>query len=131
MSTVAQPELDWRGDDVTIGDVLKALTEARRKFAIANRSEGDEHPHPRRDGQHPGPRVLPAGRLCKRRFQPEPSAGDGVPQRPHGASPKFPRPATTTLRGRPFTVTVRRLSPAHHPKSWQSPAYGQSGRGAL
>lgn len=47
MSAAAPPELDWRGDDVTIGDVLNALNEARRKFAIASRGEGDEHPHPR------------------------------------------------------------------------------------
>lgn len=47
LSTVAPPELDWKGDDVTIGDVLNALNEARRKFAYAARSEGDDHPHPR------------------------------------------------------------------------------------
>jgi glucose-6-phosphate dehydrogenase assembly protein OpcA len=48
MSTAAPaPELDWRGDDVTIGDVLNALNQARKKFAIAAASEGDELPHPR------------------------------------------------------------------------------------
>jgi glucose-6-phosphate dehydrogenase assembly protein OpcA len=40
-------DVDWRGDDVTIGDVLSALNEARRRFAMANRGEDDEHPHPR------------------------------------------------------------------------------------
>lgn len=39
--------LDWKGDDVTIGEVLTALNEARRKFAIASRGEEYEHPHPR------------------------------------------------------------------------------------
>ena len=43
-----EPGLDWKGDDVTIGEVLNALNEARRKFAIASAGEGDgDHPHPR------------------------------------------------------------------------------------
>jgi glucose-6-phosphate dehydrogenase assembly protein OpcA len=47
VSAAAELGLDWEGDNVTIGEVLSALNEARRKFAIANRSEGDDHPHPR------------------------------------------------------------------------------------
>ncbi len=43
----AEVGLDWKGDDVTIGDVLNALNEARRKFAYASRAEGEDHPHPR------------------------------------------------------------------------------------
>ena len=46
-SSAAELGLDWKGDDVTIGEVLSALNEARRKFATASRSEGDDHPHPR------------------------------------------------------------------------------------
>ena len=38
--------LDWRGKDVTIGQVLAALNDIRRKFAQAQAGD-DEHPHPR------------------------------------------------------------------------------------
>ena len=37
---------EWVGEDVTVGDVLKALNEIRRKFALAEANEV-EHPHPR------------------------------------------------------------------------------------
>jgi len=38
--------LDWRGESVTIVEVLAALTDIRRKFAQAEGGE-DDHPHPR------------------------------------------------------------------------------------
>lgn len=38
--------LDWKGEGVTIGQVLDALTEIRRKFAEAQSPDLD-HPHPR------------------------------------------------------------------------------------
>jgi len=37
---------EWKGEDVTVGDVLNALNEIRRKFALAEASEV-EHPQPR------------------------------------------------------------------------------------
>lgn len=46
MSVVADPDLEWHGESVTIAEVLNALNRARRKFALAE--AGDEgHPHPR------------------------------------------------------------------------------------
>jgi glucose-6-phosphate dehydrogenase assembly protein OpcA len=39
-------EVAWRGDGVTIGDVLTALSDIRRKFAQAEAGD-EEHPHPR------------------------------------------------------------------------------------
>src|SRR6266849_3285100 len=38
--------LEWKGDGVTIAQVLSALTEFRQKFAQAQ-STDDDHPHPR------------------------------------------------------------------------------------
>ena len=38
--------LEWKGEGVTIAQVLDALTEFRRKFAQAQ-SADDDHPHPR------------------------------------------------------------------------------------
>lgn len=46
MSTVADPDLDWHGEGVTIADVLAALNRARRKFAMIEAGDS-EHPHPR------------------------------------------------------------------------------------
>jgi glucose-6-phosphate dehydrogenase assembly protein OpcA len=40
------PEVAWRGEAVTIGDVLSALSGIRRKFALAEAGD-EEHPHPR------------------------------------------------------------------------------------
>jgi glucose-6-phosphate dehydrogenase assembly protein OpcA len=37
---------EWHGEDVTVGDVLNALNEVRRKFALEEANEV-EHPHPR------------------------------------------------------------------------------------
>jgi glucose-6-phosphate dehydrogenase assembly protein OpcA len=37
---------EWKGEDVSVGDVLNALNEIRRKFALAEVSEV-EHPQPR------------------------------------------------------------------------------------
>lgn len=39
-------ELDWKGDGVTIADVLNALTDFRHRFARAQ-SPDEDHPHPR------------------------------------------------------------------------------------
>jgi glucose-6-phosphate dehydrogenase assembly protein OpcA len=36
----------WKGEDVTVGDVLNALNDVRRKFALEEAGEV-EHPHPR------------------------------------------------------------------------------------
>jgi glucose-6-phosphate dehydrogenase assembly protein OpcA len=46
--TMSEPKdsLDWRGESVTIAEVLAALTDIRRKFAQAAAGE-DDHPHPR------------------------------------------------------------------------------------
>src|SRR3984893_323055 len=41
-----EPEVAWRGDAVTVGDVLTALGGIRRKFAKAEAGD-EEHPHPR------------------------------------------------------------------------------------
>src|SRR3977135_3362841 len=41
-----EPEVAWRGDAVTVGDVLTALRGIRRKFAQAEAGD-EEHPHPR------------------------------------------------------------------------------------
>ncbi len=48
MSTVQKPpaELKWHGDDVSIGDVLKALGEIRARFAV-DEAPDDEHALPR------------------------------------------------------------------------------------
>ena len=48
MSTVEKPPVEpiWHGDDVTIGDVLKALGEIRGKFALQEAPD-DEHALPR------------------------------------------------------------------------------------
>ena len=47
MSTpAADSELEWHGEGVTIADVLAALNQARRKFALIEAGESD-HPHPR------------------------------------------------------------------------------------
>jgi glucose-6-phosphate dehydrogenase assembly protein OpcA len=40
------PEVAWRGEGVTIGEVLTALRDIRRKFALASAGD-EEHPHPR------------------------------------------------------------------------------------
>jgi glucose-6-phosphate dehydrogenase assembly protein OpcA len=49
MSTAASPvpDLEWHGENVTVGDVLNALNGIRRKFAMAEVGD-EEHPHPRR-----------------------------------------------------------------------------------
>jgi glucose-6-phosphate dehydrogenase assembly protein OpcA len=39
-------EVAWRGDDVSIGDVLNALSDLRKKFALAE-AQDSELPHPR------------------------------------------------------------------------------------
>lgn len=41
-----QGTLDWKGEGVTIAQVLDALTDVRRKFAQAQ-STDEDHPHPR------------------------------------------------------------------------------------
>jgi glucose-6-phosphate dehydrogenase assembly protein OpcA len=48
MSSTASPQVDleWHGENVTVGDVLKALNEIRKKFAVAEAGD-EEHPHPR------------------------------------------------------------------------------------
>lgn len=46
MSARSTPEVAWRGEAVTIGDVLTALSGIRRKFAQFEAGD-DEHPHPR------------------------------------------------------------------------------------
>ena len=46
VSSVPVPEVAWRGEAVTIGDVLGALSGIRRKFAQADAGE-DEHPRAR------------------------------------------------------------------------------------
>ena len=46
MSETVLPEVAWRGEAVTIGDVLSALSGIRRKFALAEAGD-EEHPHPR------------------------------------------------------------------------------------
>ncbi|MDQ6878301.1 MAG: glucose-6-phosphate dehydrogenase assembly protein OpcA [Candidatus Dormibacteraeota bacterium] len=46
MSTQTAPEVMWRGEAVTIGEVLASLSGIRRKFALADAGE-DEHPRPR------------------------------------------------------------------------------------
>jgi glucose-6-phosphate dehydrogenase assembly protein OpcA len=46
MSATLTPDAAWRGEAVTIGDVLSALSGIRRKFAQSEAGD-DEHPHPR------------------------------------------------------------------------------------
>ena len=46
MSKELKSEVAWRGDAVTIGDVLNALSGIRRKFAQAEAGD-EEQPHPR------------------------------------------------------------------------------------
>jgi glucose-6-phosphate dehydrogenase assembly protein OpcA len=48
VKTKVKPEVggEWMGEDVTVGDVLNALNEIRRKFALEEANEVD-HPHPR------------------------------------------------------------------------------------
>ncbi len=48
VSTVIKPEVgpDWRGEGVSMNDVLEALSEIRKKFALAEAQES-ELPHPR------------------------------------------------------------------------------------
>ena len=48
MKAKIEPEAGegWVGEDVTVGDVLNALNEIRRKFALEEANEV-EHPHPR------------------------------------------------------------------------------------
>jgi glucose-6-phosphate dehydrogenase assembly protein OpcA len=46
MSVVADPDLEWHGESVSVADVLNALNRARRKFALAEAGD-EEHPHPR------------------------------------------------------------------------------------
>jgi glucose-6-phosphate dehydrogenase assembly protein OpcA len=46
VSAGAMPEVAWRGEAVTIGDVLSALSGIRRKFALTEAGD-EEHPHPR------------------------------------------------------------------------------------
>src|SRR5438309_9877381 len=48
MSTTIEPEVspEWHGEDVTIRDVLEALTQIRDKFSRTEAGD-DEHPHPR------------------------------------------------------------------------------------
>jgi glucose-6-phosphate dehydrogenase assembly protein OpcA len=46
LSSVPTPEVAWRGEAVTIGDVLGALSGIRRKFAQTEAGD-DEHPHAR------------------------------------------------------------------------------------
>ena len=46
MSKELKSEVAWRGDSVTIGDVLNALSGIRRKFAQADAGD-EEQPHPR------------------------------------------------------------------------------------
>jgi glucose-6-phosphate dehydrogenase assembly protein OpcA len=46
MSTELKSKVAWRGDAVTIGDVLTALSGIRRKFAQAEAGD-EEQPHPR------------------------------------------------------------------------------------
>src|SRR5260370_30542425 len=41
-----EPGEEWKGEDVSVGDVLNALNEIRRKFALAEASD-EEHPQPR------------------------------------------------------------------------------------
>ena len=41
-----EPGEEWKGEDVSVGDVLNALNEIRRKFALAEASDA-EHPQPR------------------------------------------------------------------------------------
>jgi len=48
VKTLIQPGAgeEWKGENVSVGDVLNALNEIRRKFALAEANER-EHPHPR------------------------------------------------------------------------------------
>src|SRR5260370_33766597 len=46
VSAVKDPTTLWHAENVSIGDVLAALDEIRRRFAHQEAEEG-EHPHPR------------------------------------------------------------------------------------
>ena len=49
VSTLIKPEAgaEWRGEGVSMGEVLAALSDIRTKFALAEKQETEELPHPR------------------------------------------------------------------------------------